>query len=104
VVGNLADNAVRHARSTVRLSLVSDDDHVVLTVEDDGPGVPEPERERIFERFARADTARTAGDGGTGLGLAIARDLTEHHGGSLVLDPTSGGARFVLTLPAPPPD
>jgi signal transduction histidine kinase len=100
VVGNLADNAVRHAASVVRFSLRADGARVVLTVEDDGPGVPEADRERIFERFARVDTARTATDGGTGLGLAIARDLAEAHGGTLSLDPTAEGARFVLTLPA----
>ena len=102
VVSNLADNAVRHATSVVRLTLVESDGVVALTVEDDGPGVPEADRERIFERFARVDTARSADVGGTGLGLAIARDLAEAHGGTLALDPTPTGARFVLTLPAAP--
>ena len=69
---------------------------------DDGPGVPEAERERIFQRFARLDGARRAASGGTGLGLAIARDIAEQHGGTLVLDPSSTGARFVLTLPSAP--
>jgi signal transduction histidine kinase len=73
---------------------------VVLAVEDDGPGIPEPDRERIFERFARADSARSARDGGAGLGLAIAQDIAERHGGTLHLDSTPSGARFVLTLPA----
>ena len=100
MVGNLADNAVRHAASTVELSLAERDGRVVLAVEDDGAGVPEAERERIFERFARLDGARQAG--GTGLGLAIARDIAAHHGGALVLDPSASGARFVLTLPAAP--
>jgi signal transduction histidine kinase len=103
VVGNLADNAARHARSTITVSLVERDGRVVLTVEDDGPGVPAEDRERIFERFARVDAARTSGEGGTGLGLAIARDLAEQHGGTLALDPSADGARFVLTLPAASP-
>ncbi|MFL6204495.1 MAG: sensor histidine kinase [Acidimicrobiales bacterium] len=103
VVGNLADNAVRHARSSVRFGLRTDGDAVVLAVEDDGPGVPAADRERVFERFGRVDAARSVGSGGTGLGLAIARDLAEAHGGTLTLDATAG-ARFVLTLPAAPPD
>jgi signal transduction histidine kinase len=100
MVGNLADNAVRHARSVVRFSLVADGEQVVLSVEDDGPGIPEEERDRVFERFARVDVARSADGGGTGLGLAIARDVAASHGGRLVLDPAAPGARFVLTLPA----
>jgi signal transduction histidine kinase len=99
VVGNLADNAVRHADSVVTFALAEQDGQVLLVVEDDGPGVPEVDRERIFERFARVDSARSSDDGGTGLGLAIARDLAERHGGTLVLDSNAGGARFVLTLP-----
>lgn len=100
LVGNLADNAVRHATSLVSFSLTADGDRVVLSVADDGPGVPEPDRERIFERFARADDARSSTAGGTGLGLAIARDIAEQHHGTLVLDPTGPGTRFVLRLPA----
>ena len=100
VVSNLADNAVRHASSVVRFTLAERDGRVALTVEDDGPGVPVADRERIFERFARVDNARSTDGGGTGLGLAIARDLAEAHGGTLVLAPTTTGAHFVLTLPA----
>ena len=99
LVGNLADNAVHHAASTVELSLTERDRQVVLAVQDDGAGVPEGQRERIFERFARGDSARHAG-GGTGLGLAIARDIAAAHAGTLELDSTAPGARFVLTLPA----
>lgn len=105
-IGNLADNARRHARATVAFTLVERDGLAVLTVADDGPGVPERERERIFERFARVDRARHADEGGAGLGLAIARDIVERHGGTLVLasegegSPAGlSGARFVLTLP-----
>lgn len=99
-VGNLAENAVRHAHSSVVLELVVREGAAVLTVEDDGPGVPAADRERIFERFARVDEARTAG-GGVGLGLSIARDVVERHGGTLVLDadPPPPGARFRLAVP-----
>ncbi|MET0902065.1 MAG: ATP-binding protein [Acidimicrobiales bacterium] len=99
LIGNLADNAVRHATTTVTFTLAERDGRVVLTVEDDGRGVPEADRERIFERFARVDSARTGDRGGTGLGLAIARDIAESHRGTLVLDPATPGARFTLTLP-----
>ena len=79
------------------------DGRAELTVADDGPGIPERRRERIFERFTRLDDARTAGDGGAGLGLAIARDIAERHGGSLTLDASQpAGARFVLRLPPVP--
>ncbi|MGH9085023.1 MAG: sensor histidine kinase [Acidimicrobiales bacterium] len=98
-VGNLADNAVRHATSTVRFELAEVDGAAVLSVADDGPGVPDADRARIFERFARLDEARGSATGGTGLGLAIARDVAERHGGTLVLADDGPGARFVLTLP-----
>ncbi len=73
---------------------------MTVAVEDDGPGIPAGEHERIFERFARLDEGRAASDGGTGLGLAIARDIVERHGGALTVDTAyTGGARFVITLP-----
>jgi len=98
-IGNLVENARRHARTTVDIDVARRDGAAVLTVRDDGPGVPEEERERIFERFARVDAARTAG-GGAGLGLAIARDVAQRHGGTLGLASSApGGAAFVLTLP-----
>jgi len=99
-VANLLENAVRHARSAVALDLEVHGGAVVLTVEDDGPGVPAADRERIFERFARVEEARSAG-GGVGLGLPIARDVVERHGGTLVVDADgpASGARFRLSLP-----
>ena len=100
VVRNLLENAVRHAAARVVVTLREADGEVVLTVQDDGPGVPPAERSRIFERFARADSARARGSGGAGLGLAIARTIAESHGGTLGLADTDGGARFVLRLPA----
>ncbi|MFF8954288.1 sensor histidine kinase [Streptomyces sp. NPDC014894] len=104
VLGNLLDNARRHARAGIVASVRAEGREVVLAVADDGEGVPEAERERIFERFVRLDDARTRDEGGAGLGLAIARDVAERHGGSLTVGraPT-GGALFELRLPAAPP-
>ena len=73
-----------------------------LVVADDGPGVPDADRERIFDRFARADGARDRRTGGTGLGLAIARDIVHAHGGTVVIADGDGGARFVVRMPASP--
>ncbi|KWT59497.1 histidine kinase [Streptomyces albus subsp. albus] len=96
VLGNLLDNAQRHARESVRASVAREGEWAVLRVEDDGPGVPPEERERIFERFVRLDDARSRDDGGAGLGLAIARDVAERHGGTLAV---RTGSVFELRLP-----
>ncbi|GGU44571.1 sensor histidine kinase [Streptomyces lavendofoliae] len=101
VLGNLLDNAQRHAETAVAVTVRREGRHVVLAVEDDGAGVPEPERERVFERFVRLDDARSRDEGGAGLGLAIARDVAVRHGGTLRVGRAgSGGARFELRLPA----
>ncbi|OEJ60876.1 two-component sensor histidine kinase [Streptomyces agglomeratus] len=101
VLGNLLDNAQRHARSSVVIRLRAEGGAVMVEVADDGPGVPVGERERIFERFVRLDDARARDDGGAGLGLAIARDVATRHGGSLsVREGERGGALFTLRLPA----
>ncbi|MFE3741004.1 ATP-binding protein [Streptomyces sp. NPDC059134] len=101
VLGNLLDNAQRHAAGSVEASVRRVGAWVVLAVADDGAGVPEAERERIFERFVRLDDARSRDDGGAGLGLAIARDVAERHGGTLTVGGApSGGALFELRLPA----
>ncbi|MFJ1821777.1 sensor histidine kinase [Streptomyces sp. NPDC094461] len=101
VLGNLLDNAERHARSAVTVSVgAAEGGGVAVAVTDDGAGVPPEERERIFERFVRLDDARARDDGGAGLGLAIARDVAARHGGRLTVDGArEGGARFVLWLP-----
>ncbi|MGV9450353.1 ATP-binding protein [Streptomyces sp. NPDC003635] len=100
VLGNLLDNAARHARSAVVVTVRRAGDRAVLQVADDGDGVPEEDRERIFERFVRLDEARSRDDGGAGLGLAIARDVAERHGGTLTVgDAPAGGALFELRLP-----
>jgi signal transduction histidine kinase len=99
VVRNLVDNAVRHAVSCVVVALTEQDGSAVLTVDDDGSGVPEAERERVFERFVRLDEARSRDAGGAGLGLAIVRDAVRAHGGdaSVTTSPL-GGARFVVRI------
>ncbi|MEU1147228.1 HAMP domain-containing sensor histidine kinase [Streptomyces sp. NPDC005863] len=102
VLGNLVNNAQRHARSRVTVTTRNDGAWAVLEVADDGSGVPADERERIFERFVRLDDARTRDEGGAGLGLAIARDVAVRHGGTLVVRTApSGGALFELRLPSP---
>jgi signal transduction histidine kinase len=99
-VRNLLDNAVRHARDRITVTVEESDGAVELAVADDGPGIRSADAGRVFERFTRLDDARSAGDGGAGLGLAIARDIAERHGGTLTLRPGGGsGAQFVLVLP-----
>ena len=99
---NLADNAARHAEGHVDLSLRILGDTVAVAVEDDGPGIPEADRERVFERFVRLDESRTRASGGTGLGLAIAREISAAHGGGLSVEAGARGARFALRLPYEP--
>lgn len=100
-VRNLLENAERHARSAVSVSLSNNGAALLLVVTDDGPGVPLEDRERIFDRFVRLDEARTRDAGGAGLGLAITREIVVAHGGEVgVDDAPGGGARFVVRLPS----
>jgi len=101
VLANLVDNAVRHASSKVVLAVRADSGGTVLTVADDGPGIPAEERERVFERFARLDDARDRDAGGTGLGLAIVRELLRHSDGSISLqdNPCGPGLAAVVSFP-----
>jgi signal transduction histidine kinase len=100
VVRNLADNAARHASSTVRFSVSETNGQVSILVDDDGPGVPAESRELIFERFTRLDEARDRERGGAGLGLAIVAEIVTAHGGrAVVRDSPLGGARFEVVLP-----
>jgi signal transduction histidine kinase len=100
VIGNLLDNAQRHAVASVTASVRREGGRIVLAVADDGEGVPKEQRERIFERFVRLDDARTRDEGGAGLGLAIARDVAHRHGGTLTVGRSpAGGAVFELALP-----
>jgi two-component system OmpR family sensor kinase len=95
---NLMENALRHtpAGTRVRARVVAEDDEVVLTVQDNGPGIPPELRERIFERFVRG-----AGDRGSssGLGLSIVRAVAQSHGGSVDFEDATPGARFIVRLP-----
>jgi signal transduction histidine kinase len=103
VVRNLLDNAARHAQGRVEVSVNRNGHRVVLTVDDDGAGIPEDQRERVFERFVRLDEARARDDGGSGLGLAIVREITRAHGGEAAVNASPlGGARFTVDLPAAP--
>jgi signal transduction histidine kinase len=101
IVRNLLDNAEAHADSQVELSVAIDQGQARLDVVDDGPGIPPDQRDRVFDRFRRGDTARSR-DGGSGLGLAIARNLAERGGGSLELLDEPGGAHLRLLLPSAP--
>jgi two-component system, OmpR family, sensor kinase len=96
------ENAIKHTPpgTHVRAAVEQSNGHVVLTVADDGPGIPDDLRERIFERFTRG----TGDSGGSfGLGLSIVRAVAESHHGTVTLASGDGGARFVVTLPSPNP-
>ncbi|QIS38388.1 sensor histidine kinase [Clavibacter capsici] len=105
VLDNLLQNAARYAASEVRIEAEAADGAVRITVADDGPGVPDVDRERIFDRLVRLDDGRDRQHGGAGLGLPIARALARAQGGDLVCLPAApgAGARFRLTLPVADP-
>jgi signal transduction histidine kinase len=99
VLRNLGENAARHASSRVAISLEVRGRDGVLTVDDDGPGIPESERERVLGRFVRLDEARSRDVGGSGLGLSIVDEVVRAHGGTLEISQSPhGGARFQVTL------
>jgi signal transduction histidine kinase len=82
----------------------ADADRLVVTVADDGPGIPAADRDRVFDRFTRLDDARTRDSGGAGLGLAIVRELVRMHSGTVTLSDARPGLRVAVSLPmAPPP-
>jgi signal transduction histidine kinase len=100
VFDNLITNAHKHS-STVRVSAQRVGPWALVVVDDDGPGVPPEDRERVFERFVRLDSSRSRDEGGTGLGLAIARAVARSHDGDVVLsDSPLGGLRATVRLPA----
>jgi signal transduction histidine kinase len=106
IVANLVDNARRFAAARVEVVVQRRDDTAVLQVRDDGPGVPEAARNRIFERFVRLDEARDREHGGFGLGLAIVADLCHAYGGTIEVADGNPGAVFSVTFPlasTPPP-
>ena len=103
IVGNLVENARRHASSRVDLAFRRTPDGGVVSVSDDGSGIPVGDRERVFDRFARLDEARDRDSGGTGLGLAIARQLARRRGGDIVLgDSPQGGLLAEVRFPSSP--
>ena len=102
MVYNLVDNAVRYTNpdGRIRVRLGRDGDYAVLSVDDDGVGIPEEYRERVFERFFRVDESRSRETGGTGLGLAIVKHSAEDHGGTVVAEESEwGGASLVVRIP-----
>jgi signal transduction histidine kinase len=100
LLANLLDNARRHATRRLKVDLRRTDGHAELAVADDGKGISPADRERVFQRFVRLDTARSRDRGGTGLGLAIAREIARAHHGSLHVEgAVDGGACFVLRIP-----
>ena len=103
VIQNLVGNAVRYCDNKILISGGLDQDgQAYVCVEDDGPGIPEIDRARIFEAFARLDDSRTRASGGYGLGLSIVSRIAYWFGGTIQVDqsPTLGGARFTMTWPA----
>ncbi|MEU5906509.1 ATP-binding protein [Micromonospora sp. NPDC047527] len=106
-VANLVDNAINYSEegTTVRVTLRSGDEHVEIAVADQGIGIAPTDVGRVFERFYRADQARSRATGGTGLGLAIVKHIASNHGGRVEVSSTlGGGSTFTLWLPASPPD
>ena len=102
VVTNLLSNARMHTPDGTRIevTVTRDDGEAVITIADDGPGIPEENRERLFERFFRADPSRARKSGGSGLGLSIVAAIAESHGGSVsVSSPGGGGTVFTVRLP-----
>ncbi|MEO3813804.1 HAMP domain-containing sensor histidine kinase [Sphaerisporangium sp. B11E5] len=97
---NLLDNAQRHAASAVTVQVSRAGGLAVMTVTDDGPGVPHADRERVFQRFTRLRDARDLDPAGSGLGLPASREIAQAHGGTLGIEDSRRGARLVLRLPA----
>jgi two-component system phosphate regulon sensor histidine kinase PhoR len=103
---NLLANAITYApeHTTIRIEARRVGGHIALSVSDQGPGIPEADLSRVFERFYRVDKSRARDPGGTGLGLAIVKHLIGLHGGEVRVENLSeGGARFTLMLPVHPP-
>nr|WP_172875797.1 ATP-binding protein [Micromonospora inositola] len=106
-VANLVENAINYSGedTAVRVTARASDEHVEIAVADQGIGIAPNEVDRIFERFYRADQARSRSTGGTGLGLAIVKHIASNHGGRVEVSSTlGGGSTFTLRLPASPPN
>lgn len=101
---NLVENAIKYCPDGSEISFVSQRSkkNVRLTVQDNGPGIPEEDRARVFERFYRVDRGRNSDLGGTGLGLSIVKHIAQAHGGTVCLEESeSGGSAFTIELPQP---
>ncbi|MCE5288576.1 MAG: HAMP domain-containing histidine kinase [Nocardiaceae bacterium] len=98
-IRNVIDNAIKYASATVTVNLVGEPGHAHLTIADDGPGVPEAEQARVFDRFYRVGDDRGRGSGGSGLGLSITAEIIAAHRGSIRLDGGSAGAIVHIELP-----
>lgn len=99
LIDNLLDNAARYASSRIAVTLRQERQTGVLTVADDGPGIPPADRARVFGRFTRLDTSRARSDGGAGLGLAIVRAVANAHGGQVTIHDNGPGTQFVVRVP-----
>lgn len=102
VLQNLAGNATRYAKTEIRLSAGMHDNYAYIAVEDDGDGIAEQDREKVFQPFTRLDDSRTRASGGYGLGLSIVARIAFWFGGNMKVEtsPTLGGAKFVMTWPS----
>ena len=100
LIYNLCDNAIRYNRpgGFVRVSVTEDASSVILSVADNGIGIPPEHQERIFERFYRADKSRSKSSGGTGLGLAIVKHIVIQHGAELKLESAEGKGTTISVL------
>ncbi len=99
VVMNVVDNAIKYGERA-RLKLAVSQDHCVLNIDDDGPGIPEAQQQRVFEPFFRLESSRNRDTGGVGLGLAVVRAIVIDHGGDIRLhNGATGGLRITITLP-----
>jgi two-component system sensor histidine kinase SenX3 len=106
-VTNLVENAIAYSgeNTKVQLTLRAADDWIEIDVTDQGIGIAPHDVDRIFERFYRADQARSRSTGGTGLGLAIVKHIATNHGGRVDVTSSLGdGSTFTLKLPARPPE
>jgi signal transduction histidine kinase len=97
---NLLDNAARHAASEVAVEVHACGEHALINIDDDGPGIAESDRVRVFDRFVRLDADRSRSAGGAGLGLAIVREIVAaHHGSVTIAVRPGGGTRVTVQLP-----
>jgi signal transduction histidine kinase len=102
IARNLLGNAAAAAATQVDVALRPEGSGAVLVVDDDGPGIPVDQRDRVFERFVRLDGARDRGSGGSGLGLAIVSAIARRHGGTASVEDGPAGARLVVRLAGRP--